>query len=253
MALLLLASCVLIGVLISESGAAPAYVVRPGDTLWDISQAHGCAVAELKALNDLDSDVIHPGQRLEVAGCGAAKAPDSPSTRTPDLAVLLTLCPVADGFDFPVGDGDAIEYYDAQKFGENDHLGEDWNGVGGGDTDFGDPVLAVADGVVIVSRDYLGGWGNVVRIVHNIGSKEQPRYVESFSAHLDRVEVEAGQVVRRGQLIGTIGDAHGLYLAHLHFEMRDRINMPVGPGYSSERAGYLDPTAFIKRYRQLGQ
>ena len=32
-------------------------------------------------------------------------------------------------FDFPVGKPDAVGYYNAQEFTENDHLGEDWNGV----------------------------------------------------------------------------------------------------------------------------
>lgn len=37
-----------------------------------------------------------------------------------------------DGFDFPVGKPDADGYYNAQDFQENYHLGEDWNGNGGG-------------------------------------------------------------------------------------------------------------------------
>ena len=42
--------------------------------------------------------------------------------------------PVAAGFDFPVGPPDAQGYYDAQSFGRNRHLGEDWNGNGGGNS-----------------------------------------------------------------------------------------------------------------------
>src|SRR5262245_5899247 len=77
-----------------------------------------------------------------------------------------TSVPSADGFDFPVGPPDARGYYDAQPFGQDQHLGSDWNGVRGGDTDLGDPVYAVADGVVSSAAHEGEGWGNVVRVVH---------------------------------------------------------------------------------------
>lgn len=147
------------------------------------------------------------------------------------------------GFDFPVGPPDAEGYYDAQPFGENDHLGADWNGVRGGDSDLGDSVFAAATGVVIEAADHGGGWGNVIRIAHGCGDR-----VESLYAHLDSVEVMPGQQVSRGQRIGTIGTAHGQYLAHLHFEIR-ATHLPLGGGYSADRRGYLDPTAYIRSHR----
>ena len=61
------------------------------------------------------------------------------------------------GFDFPVGPPDASGYYDAQPFGINDHLGSDWNGDGGGDTDLGDPVHAIAAGVISEATNHGGG------------------------------------------------------------------------------------------------
>ncbi len=148
-----------------------------------------------------------------------------------------------DGFDFPVGAPDGVGYYDAQPFGDNDHLGNDWNGNSGGDTDLGDPVYAVAAGTVFTAHDHAGGWGNVVRITHACGPA-----VESLYAHLDTIEVPVGVTVRRGQRIGTIGNAGGQYLAHLHFELRSRF-LPLGGGYDTDRSGYLDPTSFIERHR----
>ncbi len=152
------------------------------------------------------------------------------------------------GFDFPVGPPDASGYYDAQPFGRNEHLGNDWNGNGGGDTDLGDPVHAIAAGVVSEASDHGGGWGNVVRVVHPCA--EVPgQEVESLYAHLDTIEVQAGQRVGRGQRIGTIGNAGGQYRAHLHLELRARRGMPLGGGYSNDTTGYLDPSAFILRHR----
>lgn len=149
--------------------------------------------------------------------------------------------PACEGYDFPVGPPDATGYYDAQPFGVNDHLGNDWNGNGGLDTDLGDPVHAVSAGFVVEATDHGGGWGNVVRIIHACG-------IESLYAHLDTIDIRPGTRVTRGQRIGTIGTAGGQYLAHLHFELRDRL-LPLGEGYARERDGYLDPTAYIRSHR----
>lgn len=154
-------------------------------------------------------------------------------------------CPRAASFDFPVGGGSATGYYNAQPFGENTHLGDDWNGNGGGDTDLGDPVLAIADGVVTSAEDHGGGWGKVVRLVHDVGPAGAPVHVESLYAHLDSIEVKTGEVVGLGHRVGTIGDAGGRYPAHLHLELRDRVGLPLGRGYGARVRGYLDPTAFI--------
>ncbi len=151
-----------------------------------------------------------------------------------------------DGFDFPVGKPDARAYYNAQKFTENDHLGEDWNGIGGGNTDLGDPIHAIANGYVSFSENVNGGWGNVIRIIHFIDSNKQ---VESLYAHCDNRLIQEGEFVKKGTQIATIGTNGGQYLAHLHFELRDVVNLPIGRGYSINTEGYLDPTTFINKNR----
>lgn len=154
-----------------------------------------------------------------------------------------------DGFDFPVGPPDGAGYYDAQGFGVNAHLGEDWNGSGGADTDLGDPVYAIGAGRVRFAEDAGGGWGNVVRVVHRYrGDDGAPAEVEAVYAHLDVVLVRAGATVARRQLIGTIGTAHGQYLAHLHLELRRTVGLPLGGGYG-EPVTHLAPTEFIVAHR----
>lgn len=155
----------------------------------------------------------------------------------------------AEGFDFPVGKPDAKNYFNAQTFGENDHLGEDWNGNGGGNTDLGDPIYSIANGLVTFTEDVCCGWGNTVRIIHKPTNNPEYSYVESLYAHMHNIMVKNGEFVRRGQQIGTIGTAHGRYSAHLHFELRNTINMPIGKGYSKDQMGYIVPTDFIKKNR----
>ena len=163
------------------------------------------------------------------------------------LLALLVDLPDCDGYDFPVGAPDALGYYDAQPFGVNDHLGQDWNGLGGGATDRGDPVFAVAHGVVTLAGDQGGGWGNVVIVAHH--HEVDQGLVETLYGHLETLDVELGQILTRGQQLGTIGDAGGVYVPHLHFELRDRAGLGVGPGYGADKPGWLDPQVFIDAHR----
>lgn len=154
---------------------------------------------------------------------------------------------VSDGFDFPVGPPNAKGYYNAQKFGKNDHLGDDWNGTGGGNTDLGDPIFSVANGYVSSAVSHGFGWGNVIRVIHYL--KEEDIFVESLYAHCDTMLVKTGDWIKRGEQLGTIGNANGTYWAHLHLEIRTEVDMGLGGGYSEETEGFSDPTQFIKNNR----
>ena len=84
----------------------------------------------------------------------------------------------------------------------------------------GAPVLAPADGVVAyVETD--PGYGKTVIINHGYG-------LNSVYAHLEKVHVKKGQVVRRHQEIATVGDSGRTTGAHLHYEVH--LNgVPVNP------------------------
>lgn len=154
---------------------------------------------------------------------------------------------MADKFDFPVGKPDAKGYYKALSFGESNHLGDDWNATTGGNSDLGHPIYSIGNGYVSFAEDVGGGWGNVIKIVHHWPNGAE---YESLYAHCDTMAVTTGDWVKRGEHIGTIGNAHGIYYAHLHLEIRDTVDMPIGGGYSSYTEGYLDPTEFINANRK---
>ncbi|MGB1218099.1 MAG: peptidoglycan DD-metalloendopeptidase family protein, partial [Saprospiraceae bacterium] len=74
--------------------------------------------------------------------------------------------------------------------------------------------------------------------------------VESLYTHCDELHVEQGDYVRRGQQIGTIGTAHGQYLAHLHFEIRTVPDAEIGRGYADVAPPHYEaPTPYIWKYR----
>ncbi|HUF62872.1 MAG TPA: M23 family metallopeptidase [Verrucomicrobiales bacterium] len=160
---------------------------------------------------------------------------------------------LADGFDFPVGKPDGEGYYIYRGYWPNGHLGEDWNGRGGGNTDLGDPVYSVGHGVVVYSEDYRKGWGNVVIVRHAYRDPAgKIRYVDSLYGHLHKRAVRLHQKVRKGQLIGTIGTAHGRYTAHLHFEMRHELRLGMDRTlWPKDNRCYYSPKKFIAAHRRL--
>jgi len=163
-----------------------------------------------------------------------------------------TLTRLADGFDYPVGKPNADGYRISRGFTPHGHLGEDWVGQGGSGTDFRDPVYAAGNGVVTLARDFRRAWGNVVLVRHAFMEDGQIKYADSLYAHLDRIVVREGQQVTRGQQIGTIGNAHGLYPPHLHFEVHKNLAIGVvHTMFAGDYTNYYVPSEFLNSHRKL--
>jgi murein DD-endopeptidase MepM/ murein hydrolase activator NlpD len=150
--------------------------------------------------------------------------------------------------------------YDAQPFQAwnksraSRHLGVDLNGIGGGDSDLGDPAFAAGAGRVVFAGDGGSGWGKMAIVVHarpgEVGKGRE--YLETVYAHLDRLNVAAGMVVRRGEVVGWVGTAGGAYPAHLHFEVRASLSAHAGRGYADDALNRLDPTGSVENFRGAG-
>lgn len=172
----------------------------------------------------------------------------------PGLSAIDTVrCQLADGFDYPVGKPDAVGYYKARGFWPNGHLGEDWNGTGGGDSDLGDPIYNIARGVVVLSEDVKVGWGNVIIVRHAYREPSgKIEMVDALHGHLLERKVKVGQIVERGQLIGTMGGNNGMYPVHLHFEIRKNLAIGMNRSrFARDYSNYHSPTPFIAARRQL--
>jgi hypothetical protein len=90
----------------------------------------------------------------------------------------------------------------------------------------GVPVVASADGVVIKAR-MAEAWGNII-VVQHAGN-----YATSYS-HLKSMNVNAGDQVKKGQVIGAVGNTGLSSKYHLHFELL-------------KDASAIDPIAFLPK------
>jgi murein DD-endopeptidase MepM/ murein hydrolase activator NlpD len=84
----------------------------------------------------------------------------------------------------------------------------------------GAPVSAAAEGEVFFAS-WRGGYGRCIILLHGGG-------MSTLYGHLSRIDVAAGQRVRRGQRIGAVGSTGLASGPHLHFEVR-RNGVPVSP------------------------
>ncbi len=77
--------------------------------------------------------------------------------------------------------------------------------------DYGTPVHATANGTVDTAG-WAGDYGNAILIQHGFG-------ISTRYGHLSRIVVHAGQVVRRGDVIGYVGATGRATGPHLHYEV----------------------------------
>lgn len=87
------------------------------------------------------------------------------------------------------------------------HNGVDWAGL-----PLDTPVYAPGDGRVTFAG-HRGSWGNLVIIEYDFG-------METYFAHLNSINVTAGQRVSRGDRIAGIGTSGRSTGVHLHYEVR---------------------------------
>jgi murein DD-endopeptidase MepM/ murein hydrolase activator NlpD len=85
----------------------------------------------------------------------------------------------------------------------------------------GTPIHATADGIVIQAEMVAGGYGRLVRVDHGGG-------VQTYYAHMSKINVHVGQEIRKGDLVGFVGSTGRVTAPHLHYEVR-MGGAPVNP------------------------
>ncbi|MEX0981033.1 MAG: M23 family metallopeptidase [Bacteroidales bacterium] len=76
----------------------------------------------------------------------------------------------------------------------------------------GTNIYATADGVVLQARYTTGGYGKKILIDHGFGYK-------TLYGHCEKILVEPGQKVKRGEVIGLVGNTGLSVRPHLHYEV----------------------------------
>ena len=141
--------------------------------------------------------------------------------------------------------------YNAQPFWSDNskrgghHSGDDLNGIGGMHTDLGDPVYAIAHGRVVYRGIPSPGWGNTLILAHRTSKETKESIQLSMYAHLQHTRAAYGDLVYRGETIGTVGTAKLRYIAHLHLEMLNSTGVPIGRGYVEDPGTRINPSATI--------
>ncbi|OHA83688.1 MAG: hypothetical protein A2937_03175 [Candidatus Yonathbacteria bacterium RIFCSPLOWO2_01_FULL_47_33b] len=188
------------------------HTVKKGDTIKSIAKKYKGDVDEILAFNDIEAGsqiavgdviIIPDGEEAVVS---APKA----STQTSSSKRIAS---------YPSYSG----YYTHPVPGSRKTQGiHGYNGVDLA-APIGTPVLAAAEGTVIVSKfrtlsnPWFGGYGNYVIIEH-------PNGTQTLYGHMSAVYVAVGARVDKGQPIGEVGNTGKSTGAHLHFEVRGAKN-----------------------------
>ena len=120
----------------------------------------------------------------------------------------------------------------------------------------GDYIVAFADGTVTSYKNSFSGtttdtkttasMGNYVIIDHGNGYKT--RYMHMLKGS---VKVKTGDKVKKGQVIGYMGNTGNSFGRHLHFDIS--YNKSTHGGYLSNNRYYLDPKPYLQGKREFGQ
>ena len=186
------------------------------------------------------------GNRLDLPNGGVLQIPDAfesigLDTAAPIAASTLTspvdpasavIIPPGSGWRITLGYGQVLNNEAYPAFHGKRHSGIDLYKRDG----FQAPVHAMRPGLVIESVYLPRGFGNTVVVEHADGTCL--RYT-----HLDKMLVNMGDRIVRGQQIGTVGKgAKDVYPAHLH------LDMPRSEIYARARTYYDSATDVAERF-----
>ncbi len=223
------------------------YKVQAGDTIYKVSRVFGVNSSEVARLNDIDSPyIIHPNQVLRLPSVvrktqvtkAEVKPASKPELKTASAEAKPSPAVVKDGVPQPQAKPTKISKNksirvskvrtkapkrSSSKFKRPirgkilSDYGVKKNGLHNDGINIaakrGSPVKAAENGVVVYSGNALKGSGNLILVRHS------DQWMTAY-AHLDKMSVRKGQVIKRGSVIGKVGSTGSVATPQLHFEVR---------------------------------
>lgn len=238
----------------SGTGQISTYIVRRGDTLSEIAEMFGVSTNTIIWANDLRKMSIKEGQELLILPISGVRhivkfgdtIQSIAKSYKADLDDTLSYNDLSTGSKIKIGDtifipngvisasanikssltqtSSGLPIYSGYYLrpitsGRKSQGIHGYNGVDLA-APTGTPIMASADGVVLIARTfgYNGGYGLYVVIKHSNGT-------QTVYAHMSRVDVSVGQTVSsQGHAIGAVGSTGKSTGPHLHFEVRGARN-----------------------------
>ncbi len=160
---------------------------------------------DAQLLNDLNKKVEELGNMVEVQGKSFDELKKLADSKSDFLASIPAIQPIANkdlkriasGFGYRIH-----PIYKTTKF----HSGIDFTAP------TRTPVYATGNGKISFAKYEGRGYGNHIIINHSFG-------YQSLYGHLSSIEVYEGQKVKRGELIGYVGNTGTSTAPHLHYEV----------------------------------
>jgi murein DD-endopeptidase MepM/ murein hydrolase activator NlpD len=157
------------------------------------------------------ASLVAPAPRAKPAWYTASNLPPPVTTTQPPVAYGST--PVTPAFVWPLT-GRVISDFGTESNGERN------DGINIA-AQPGTPIRAAAAGTISYAGNELRGYGNLILIKHDDG------YVTAY-AHAERITVQRGDTVTKGQIIAYAGSTGDVTSPQLHFEIRHGVQ-PVNP------------------------
>jgi murein DD-endopeptidase MepM/ murein hydrolase activator NlpD len=170
------------------------------------------ARAEAAGVEDLQAAVEVMAQQRE-----GALAKDAAAAEKQAAKIALNL------WQYPLASVQLTATFGQYGLWSSYHTGLDFNG------DTGDSIYAIANGVV-TSASYDGAYGNKTVVTLEDGT-------EIWYCHQTSFNVSVGDVVRGGEVIGTVGSTGHVTGSHLHLEVRPGGGDPVDPYAAMQQHG----------------
>ena len=171
-------------------------------------------------------------KRLEFQAKSLAEIKAASNGKEKEFASIPAIQPIANKHMSRVASGFGMRFHPILKI-KKMHKGLDFAAP------TGTPIYATADGRVEKTGSE-NGYGNMVKINHGNG-------YETLYGHMSKIKVKPGQRVKRGEIIGNVGNTGMSTGSHLHYEIHKNgeVINPLTYFYKD-----ISPDEFVKLYEE---